>query len=115
MFTASHARFATLCLALTALGGCAGSPTSPSEAGATIAGTVTRSTPSSGLTVAVVGSDLSAVVETSGHFQIDRVPAGDVQLKFKDARTDATARVSNVVPNNSSRSRCNSTAAARRS
>jgi hypothetical protein len=81
------------------LSGCAGSPTSPSDAGATIAGTVTRSTQSPGLTVAVLGTDLSAAVETSGRFQIDRVPAGDVQLKFKDAGTDATARVSNVAPN----------------
>jgi len=99
MFTASRARFAALCLAFAALTGCTGSPTSPSGGGATIAGTVTRSTQSPGLTVAVVGTDLSAVVETSGSFLIDRVPAGDVQLKFKDAGTDATARVSNVAPN----------------
>ena len=99
MFTASRARFAALCLALSALTACTGSPTSPSGSGATIAGTVTRSTQSPGLTVAVVGTDLSAVVETSGQFLIDRVPAGDVQLKFKDAGTDATARVSNVAPN----------------
>ena len=99
MFTAYRARFASLCLALSALTACTGSPTSPSGAGATIAGTVTRSTQSAGLTVAVVGTDLSAVVETSGSFLIDRVPAGDVQLKFKDTGTDATARVSNVAPN----------------
>ena len=98
MFTAPRVRLAAFGLAFAALTGCTGSPTSPSEAGATIAGAVSRSTSSAGLTVAVVGTDLSAVVENSGHFQIDRVPAGDVQLKFKDAGTDATARVSNVAP-----------------
>jgi len=98
MCTPSRARFVAFGLAIAALTGCTGSPTSPSEAGATIAGTVSRSTSSAGLTVAVLGTDLSAVVENSGHFQIDRVPAGDVQLKFKDAGTDATARVSNVAP-----------------
>lgn len=98
MFTASRARFAAFGLALSAITACTASPTSPSGAGATIAGTVSRSTQSPGLTVAVVGTDLSTVVETSGHFQIDRVPAGDVQLKFKDAGTDATARVANVAP-----------------
>jgi len=98
MFTASRTRFAALCLALAALTACTGSPTSPSGAGATVAGTVNRSTQSPGLTVAVVGTELSAIVETSGRFLIERVPAGDVQLKFKDASTDATARVSNVAP-----------------
>lgn len=99
MATTFRARFAVFGLALAVWTGCTGSPTSPSEAGATIAGTVTRSTQSPGLTVAVLGTDLSAAVETSGRFQIERVPAGDVQLKFKDAGTDATARVSNVAPN----------------
>ena len=101
MSTALRTQLVASCLALAVVTGCtggSGNPGSPSGAGATIAGTVTRSTQSPGLTVAVVGTDLSAVVETSGHFQIDRVPAGDVQLKFKDAGTDATARVSNVAP-----------------
>jgi hypothetical protein len=93
-----HARFAALLLTLAALTGCTGSPTSPSGESATIAGMVTRQTQSPGLTVAVLGTDLSAVVETSGRFQIDRVPPGDVQLKFRDAGTDAIARVSNVAP-----------------
>ena len=77
-----------------------GNPAAPSAgAGATIAGTVSRSTESSGLTVAVVGTDLSAVVDGVGYFQIGRVPSGDVQLKFKDAAVDATAQVLNVAPN----------------
>jgi hypothetical protein len=58
---------------------------------------VSGATQSLGLTVAVVGTDLSAVVESSGHFQIGGVPAGNVQLKFKDAAVDATAQLSNVA------------------
>ncbi len=50
-----------------------------------------------GLTVAVVGTDLSAVVDSSGHFQIEHVPSGNVQLKFKDAAVDATAELLNVA------------------
>ena len=95
MSAALRAQFVASCLALAAVTGCtggSGNPGSPSGAGATIAGTVSRSIQSPGLTVAVVGTDLSAVVESSGYFQIGRVPSGDVQLKFKDAAIDATAR-----------------------
>jgi len=99
MFTASRARFAAFGLTF-ALTACTGSgPTSPSVAGATIAGTVMRATQPSGLTVTVAGTQLAALVESSGRFQIDRVPTGDVQLKFNDANTDATARISNVANN----------------
>jgi hypothetical protein len=59
---------------------------------------VSQSTQSSGLTVSVVGTGLSAAVESSGHFQIRRVPAGDAQLRFSDAGSDAIARVSHVAP-----------------
>ena len=100
MLTASRSLFAALCLSLATLAGCTGSPASPSEAGgATIAGTVTDSSQSAGLTVAVVGTSLSANVEPSGRFQIDGVPPGDVQLRFKDSATEATARVANVTRN----------------
>jgi hypothetical protein len=58
---------------------------------------VSGSTQSLGLTVAVVGTDLSAVVESSGYFQLGGVPSGNVQLKFKDAAVDATAQLSNVA------------------
>jgi len=91
------ARVAALCLALAPLTGCTGSPTSASGDSATISGTVTGSTVPGGLTVAVVGTGLSTPVETSGHFQIDGVPSGDVQLRFKDAGVDAIARVPNVA------------------
>jgi hypothetical protein len=101
MSTALRTQFVASCLALAAVTGCtggSGNPAAPSGgAGATIAGTVSRSTAPLGLTVAVVGTDLSAVVDSSGYFQIGRVPSGTVQLKFKDAAIDATAQLLNVV------------------
>ena len=101
MSIALRTQFVASCLALAAVTGCtggSGNPGSPSGgAGATIAGTVSRSTEPLGLTVAVVGTDLSAVVDGSGYFQIGRVPSGNVQLKFKDAAVDATAQLLNVA------------------
>ena len=101
MSTALRTQFVASCIALAAVTGCTGSsgnPAGPSgNAGATIAGTVSRSIQPLGLTVAVVGTDLSAVVDGSGYFQIGRVPSGNVQLKFKDAAIDATAQLLNVV------------------
>jgi hypothetical protein len=101
MSAAFPARFVASCLALAAVTGCTGgggNPVTPSDSGgATIAGTVSRSTGPLGLTVAVVGTDLSAVADTSGYFQIGRVPSGNVQLKFKDATIDATAQLLNVI------------------
>jgi hypothetical protein len=98
MSAALRPQFVAACLALAALTGCAGgsgNPGSPSGgAGATIAGTVSRSAE----TVAVASTGLSAAVDGSGHFQIAGVPAGNVQLKFKGAAVDATAQLSNVVP-----------------
>jgi len=80
---------------MTACTGGSGNPGSPSGgAGATVAGTVSRSTE----TVAVASTGLSAAVDGSGHFQIDGVPAGNVQLKFKGAAVDATAQLLNVAP-----------------
>jgi hypothetical protein len=96
MSTAFRNQLVASCLALAAMTGCtggSGTPAAPSGVdGATIAGTVSRSTAPLGLNVAVVGTDLSAVVESSGHFQIGRVPSGNVQLKFKDAAADATVQ-----------------------
>ncbi len=101
MATALRTQFGASCLALAFVTGCtggSGNPAAPSGgAGATIAGTVSRSTGSPSLTVAVVGTDLSAVVESSGSFQIGRVPSGNIQLKFKDAGVDATAQLLNVA------------------
>ena len=95
----------TSCIALCAVAACGGgsnTPIAPSSVagGATIAGTVQATSPRaltvSALTVAVVGTNLSATVESSGRFQIAGVPAGDVRLKFKDSTVDATAVLSNV-------------------
>jgi hypothetical protein len=101
----TRARALASCLVLFAVAACGhtgNSPNAPSgvSQGATIAGTVSRVNAESParLTVAVVGTNLSAIVESSGHFQIGSVPAGDVHLKFTDASVDATARLSNVGP-----------------
>ena len=65
-----RAPFVAFYLALAAMAGCtggSGNPAAPAGgAGATIAGTVSRSTGPLGLTVAVVGTDLSAVVDEFG-------------------------------------------------
>jgi uncharacterized repeat protein (TIGR01451 family) len=49
-----------------------------------------------GLTVSVVGTNLSAAVESSGYFQLPGVPSGTVRLQFRDAGVDATVEISNV-------------------
>ncbi len=98
MTAALRPQFVASCLALAVVAGCtggSGNPGSPSGgASATIAGTVSRSAE----TVAVASTGLSAAVDGLGHFQIDGVPAGNVQLKFKGAVVDATAQLSNVAP-----------------
>jgi hypothetical protein len=96
MATALRPEFVASLLALACMTGCtgdSGNPGSPSGAGATIAGTVSRSAE----TVAVANTSLSVAVDGSGHFQIGGVPTGTVQLKFKGAAVDATAQVSNVA------------------
>lgn len=111
----AKASLVVVCAALLGAAACSRSaqpesPISPSastqslvETGATIAGVVQRSgggpasiAPSSlssfstlatasGLKVSVVGTDLSAVADESGRFQIAGVPPGDVRLQFGDA------------------------------
>ena len=88
---------------LAAAAGCGGSssPTGPSAAGgagATIAGTVTR-TGSAAMTVGVAGTNLSAAVDPGGAFQVTDVPSGTVQLQFRDGTTSATAQIANVASN----------------
>jgi hypothetical protein len=96
-----------------------GGPTSPSGIGATtIAGTVNlnggnasaatagtasvyRGAPSSAnaasdLTVTVVGTNLSATVESSGYFRLAGVPSGAVSLQFRGGVVNATVQLSNV-------------------
>ena len=55
-----------------------------SGSGATIAGTVSGAG-ASGMTVAVAGTTLSTGVESSGSFRLGGVPAGNVQLQFRQA------------------------------
>jgi hypothetical protein len=109
MLTARRSLIVASCLALVVAVGCSGGPTAPSGMdGATVAGNVnvngaaalapgaTNSAAASGLTVTIVGTNLSAVVEASGYFQINGVPSGNVGLQFKDAVVNATAQLSNV-------------------
>jgi hypothetical protein len=97
---------ASLCLTIVAAaagcGGAGSAPTSPSSTGgvgATIAGTVRAAGASApaGLTVAVVGTSLSMAVESSGEFQVDGVPPGNVQLQFRNASMSASAQLANVA------------------
>ena len=103
MVTTARTLFLTSCLALVTIAGCAGGaagPASPSPTGgegAIIAGKVNGSSAPAALSVAVVGTNLTAAVESSGAFQIANVPAGNVQLQFRDGTVNATARISNVV------------------
>ncbi len=76
--------------------------------GATINGSISGAIPTTatlgfagldgpGLTVTIVGTNLSAVVDASGNFTINNVPDGDVQLRFSGTGTDATLTVSGVI------------------
>ena len=108
MLSVPRTLIAATCLAVVAAG-CGGGPTSPSgRSGATIAGTVQvtggaalapGSPAASGLTVSIVGTGLSATVESSGYFQIPGAPSGTVQLLFRDAVVNATVQISNVGSN----------------
>ena len=106
MLTARRTLIIGSCLVVLAIAAaCGGGPTSPSGIdGTTIAGTVnfTRAAVSSpaaaatGLTVTVVGTNLSAPVESSGYFQLAGVPSGTVSLQFRDGIVNATVELSNV-------------------
>lgn len=82
-------------------------PTAPtsSPSGATIQGTVlggsvsARSADSTGggMTVTVVGTNITVSVSLTGQFTITGVPAGDIQLKFHGVSGDATITVSQVA------------------
>lgn len=114
MRIATRRLFAATCLAFVVAAGCGEwtPPAGPSGWGATIAGTVNGrnalalSSPmamglapgaaSSGLTVTVVGTDLTVNVDVSGRFQITGVPPGDVQLSFSDGSVSATISLEDV-------------------
>jgi len=92
------------CLTLVAAAACGGGPTAPSGGGTTITGTVTVNggaaaapgAAATGLTVTVVGTNLTVTVEASGFFQITGVSSGDVQLLFRDAIVNATIELNDV-------------------
>ena len=115
----SRTLIAASCLALVAVAGCGGrvsGPTGPSGStgatGATITGTVNggnmmsstaavsaRSTAAaapSGMTVTVVGTNLTTSVDILGQFQLAGVPSGNVQLEFKHGSVSATVQLANV-------------------
>ncbi len=81
-------------------------PTTPtsSASGATIQGTVlggsvsARSADSTGggMTVSVVGTNITVSVSLTGQFTITGVPSGDIQLKFHGVSGDATITVTQV-------------------
>ena len=107
MLSKSRVLLAASCLAVLvlSLARCGGSstpttPTSPmSPTSAVVAGTVNRASggAAAGLTVSVVGASASAAVQGSGAFELSGVPAGSVQLRFKDATVDATAQLRDVA------------------
>ena len=121
MLTARRTLIIGSCFVVVAIAAaCGGGPTSPSGIGATtISGTVNlngggtasaatagtagvyRGAPSSAnaatdLTVTVVGTNLSATVESSGYFQLAGVPSGTVSLQFRGGLVNATVELSNV-------------------
>jgi hypothetical protein len=114
------------CLALLAAVACGGGspagPSAPATSGtagpatsssATIAGIVnganaaptseraqaTSAAAASGLTVTIVGKDLTANVDGSGYFQLANAPSGDVQLLFQGAGVNATVQLTGVGAN----------------
>jgi hypothetical protein len=109
------------CFALVAVVGCGGrvsGPTGPSGSteatGATIAGTVnggnmvsftasavsagglTTAAAPSGMSVTVVGTNLTTSVDILGQFQLAGVPSGNVQLQFRHGSVSAAVQLSNV-------------------
>jgi hypothetical protein len=87
----------------------ASSPTSPSE-GATIVGSVnatagtssssvhsTSAASASGITVSVMGTNLSTTTDSSGQFVLAGVPEGTVTVRFQARGLDATLEISGLV------------------
>ena len=98
--------------ALTAACSSDSSPTSPTgsraSGGAVISGRVigassraaatdvSTTMATSRLTVTVVGTDISTVVDGDGEFTLTRVPPGDVQLRFAGSGVSATVMLAGV-------------------
>ena len=118
VFVRTSATFVCSCLVLIMAAGCGGdgrSPLHPSQTGAVISGTFTgpagsastasagsartirpAASPFEGLTVTVVGSNLSTVVGADGHFQISGVSGATVRLQFTGNGINATITINNV-------------------
>ena len=102
---ATRTLFAVLCVALGA-SACGGSPTRPTETSTAMIAGMVRSTgeaalassgnPATGMTVTIVGTNLSSTVLDSGYFQLIGVPSGNVRLLFRDAVVNATLSIANV-------------------
>jgi hypothetical protein len=120
MHSCARTTLAILCsLVIAAAIGCGGGPTKPSQptTGAVIRGTVTNASasagtlsvargsgtarpadsPVTGLTVTIMGTNQSAVVDASGVFQISDVPTGNVQLQFSSDSINVTITINNVA------------------
>ncbi len=118
MRTAAHTLIGAACVALLLVAGCGGgSPAGPSApsaaAGATVVGIVSGAdgtsamstaagplgaTAPAGLTVTVVGTNLSTSVDAQGRFEIAGVPSGTIRLQFRNASVDATVQIADVGP-----------------
>lgn len=100
-----------LAILTTACGGRGGSPTAPSGttsngAGAMITGSVQGAAGAmtaagfgaalTGVTVTVVGTNISTTVDAGGRFTLTNVPAGTVQLQLTGGGANATVTISTV-------------------
>jgi len=123
MLTNARTLLAASCLAFVTAAGCGGSvsgPTGPSGStgatgagGATITGMVnggnmafstasvsarlTATAAPSGMTVTVVGTNLTTAVDMLGQFELAGVPSGNVQLQFTRGSVNASIQLSNVA------------------
>ena len=60
------------------------------------AGTVTMGVPLAGVTVAIMGTSLTASADGAGHFTFTGVPAGDVDVQFTGGAVNARVRLVGV-------------------
>jgi hypothetical protein len=120
MHSCARTTLAILCSLVIAVAiGCGGGPTKPSQSatGAVIRGTVTNASasagnlsvarasgtarpadsPFTGLTVRIMGTNQSAVVDASGVFEISDVPTGTVKLQFSSDSINVTITINNVA------------------
>jgi uncharacterized protein DUF5666 len=84
------------------------SPSAPGApvAGATIAGTLMSGIGTSAfrpagstLTVSIVGTSISVIVDAAGRFTLQHVPSGDVTLAFTGGSVDARVTLTGVIVN----------------